>query len=142
MRLVEHRFVKKTKTCWLWTGSKIPKGYGRYSFRINGKHYCKAVHRLAYEQEIGPIPKGLHICHSCDVRNCVNPAHLWPGTHSENMLDAHRKGRGFSYHKGKTHCKNGHEFTKENTGRRTDHPGRVCLTCRRKRLAARALQGN
>jgi hypothetical protein len=76
--------------CWLWTGEKNGDGYGRF-FRDGKKGLA---HRYAYEQVIGPIPDGLCICHVCDVRNCVRPAHLFPGTHADNNKDMQAKGRG------------------------------------------------
>lgn len=75
--------------CWLWTQSKTTSGYGR--FHINRKPF--SAHRIAYELANGPIPIGLLACHSCDVKHCVNPAHLFPGTPTDNMQDASRKGR-------------------------------------------------
>ena len=74
--------------CWLWTGSIAGTGYG--DFRM-GRHYL--AHRAAYEAFVGPIPKGMHVLHKCDVRSCVNPNHLFVGTNQENIIDSVRKGR-------------------------------------------------
>ena len=76
--------VHVTPACWLWQGSTL-NGYGRYQKR--------GAHRLAWELTHGPIPKGLHILHKCDVPACVNTDHLFLGTHKVNMEDAARKGR-------------------------------------------------
>lgn len=75
--------------CWEWLRSTNKRGYGKVT--IGGKDY--RAHRLAYEYAIGPIPTGLHVCHSCDNPPCCNPAHLWLGTDRDNVLDMWRKGR-------------------------------------------------
>jgi len=75
--------------CWLWTGDMLTSGYGRY--RV-GEYDCRS-HRMAWEIMRGPIPDGLHVLHKCDVRNCVNPGHLFLGTNDDNIRDAIKKGR-------------------------------------------------
>src|SRR5439155_563058 len=90
---LEERFwskVDKTSTCWLWKGAKDSSGYGWVG---NGQHKTITTHRLIWELTFGSIPKGLWVLHTCDVRNCVNPAHLWLGTNTDNQRDASRKGR-------------------------------------------------
>ncbi len=74
--------------CWLWRGGKR----GKYGLALDRKQRV-AAHRLAYQLTHGPIPAGMCVCHSCDTCLCVNPAHLWLGTHQENLKDMTRKGR-------------------------------------------------
>lgn len=87
----ELRFERgEADECWLWTGQLNYLGYGTIG-RGAARHAL--AHRVSYELHVGPIPEGAHILHSCDVRNCVNPSHLRPGTHAENMRDMHSRGR-------------------------------------------------
>jgi len=75
--------------CWLWTGTRNHKGYGYFS--TGGTRY--RVHRLAWQLKRGAIPAGQLVCHTCDVRNCINPDHLFLGTARENNSDRDAKGR-------------------------------------------------
>lgn len=85
----EERFwakVDRSGDCWRWTGALARGGYGFavVGSRDDPQRYRNA-HRFAYELSVGPIPEGLELDHLCRNRRCVNPAHLEPVTHSENM---------------------------------------------------------
>jgi hypothetical protein len=82
--------VLKTETCWLWQAVKTDNGYG--IFRLNTGQNMLA-HRVSWEMHNSKIPEGLHVCHHCDVRNCVRPEHLFIGTRNANMFDCFQKGR-------------------------------------------------
>ena len=88
-------FCDKTGDCWIWTGTFSSKGYAKFD--------SKEAHRLAYERFVGPIPAGLLACHECDNPKCVNPAHLWLGTHADNMADMKAKGRQRNGHYWRSH---------------------------------------
>lgn len=75
--------------CWLWTGHVDRCGYGK----ICVNHRNINSHRAAWAAFRGPIPDGLHVLHSCDVPSCINPDHLFLGTHADNMRDRMVKGR-------------------------------------------------
>jgi hypothetical protein len=135
------RRVEKTDGCWFWRGKIKSTGYGIVQRARKAIH----AHRYAYELIVGPIPDGLYICHHCDVRACVNPAHLFPATQRENILDMVSKGRHASQVAGTpAHCKHGHAFTPENTYRKPNgtHACKMCVRDRgveyRERLARNA----
>jgi hypothetical protein len=79
--------------CWLWIGSKTRAGYGGFLRTIEGKNKYFYAHRFIYEIANGPIVNGLFCCHHCDVRNCVNPEHIFLGTTQDNTRDMMAKGR-------------------------------------------------
>lgn len=101
--------------CWLWTGPLNHAGYA--AFRVPGKTTTTG-HRHAYEVMVEPIPAGLELDHLCRVRACVNPAHLEPVTHAENMRRAAAV---------RTSCTNGHAYSDRDV---TPEGARQCQTCR------------
>lgn len=83
------RRVKKTRRCWIWIGTKTGEGYGQ--LKVNKERWL--AHRLSFVFAAGSIPEGMHVLHRCDTPACVNPKHLFIGTHQDNMRDRDAKGR-------------------------------------------------
>lgn len=110
--------VDKSGECWLWNGNLTSSGYGTYAGRAG-------AHRIAYRITVGQIPPGYEVDHLCNVPRCVRPEHLEAVTREENWRRRVER---------QTHCKNGHEFTPENTY--TGWGQRACKTCARRRAAA------
>jgi hypothetical protein len=75
--------------CWLWTGNLDSYGYGRFGKR---KAIHKA-HRISYVMHKGEIPTGMCVLHHCDTPSCVNPDHLYAGTHTDNNKDKVQRNR-------------------------------------------------
>jgi HNH endonuclease len=107
--------------CWLWTGGTTD-GYGIFSLDGRSDH----AHRVAYRWLVGEPAPGLELDHLCRVRCCVRPDHLEAVTHGVNV----RRGVSpWAANAAKTHCDNGHEFTKANT--RMYRGRRICRECAR-----------
>lgn len=92
------RKVRKTDSCWLWTGTPNRDGYGRFRYGLSNKYggVEKMAHRVSWELANGAIPEGMVICHKCDNPPCVNPDHLFMGTSLDNSRDRDQKGRTLS----------------------------------------------
>lgn len=116
--------VEKTEECWEWKAGKDWDGYGNF---FVSHTRCIKAHRFAYEILVGSIPEGLTLDHLCRNRGCVNPKHLEPVTHKENIL----RGEGHAAHNArKTHCPNGHPLEGNNLRNSQLKVGkRTCKTC-------------
>lgn len=117
--------VIKTSICWNWIGEVNDKGYGR--IQIEGRRM--SAHIFFYELFNGKISNGLELDHICRVRNCVNPKHLEPVTHSENVK------RAWAIRiKNTPNCPNGHAYDEKNlyifSEKKTGKKWRLCRKCR------------
>ena len=121
-------FVKYSDNCWEWD-TVNSRGYGTFYSKIRGGSV--RAHRWSYQYFIGPLNND-YCCHHCDNPSCVNPFHLFKGNQSANMKDCFSKGRMVmpNQYRALTHCKNGHEYTHENTHIRP-MGSRECRACKR-----------
>jgi hypothetical protein len=88
-----HTKYQRGGGCWLWTAGRFANGYGMFMLeRLSDRQINTQAHRVAYVLATGDIPQGRVVMHTCDVRNCVNPAHLVLGDQSDNVRDAAAKG--------------------------------------------------
>lgn len=98
-RIEAHSIPEPNSGCWLWLGSVDRQGYGRMSInnaerRETGLPASQLAHRMSWLCHRGPIvPASLLVLHRCDNPACVNPDHLWLGTHIDNAHDCIAKGR-------------------------------------------------
>lgn len=114
--------------CWLWTGELNQDGYGVFKVHIGeGKRKNYKAYRVA----LGIFERGVYVLHRCDVRACVNPAHLYVGSHKQNMADMAARGRRVSHGKGgrpkQENCRKGHPLSGDNLL----GASRQCKTCRK-----------
>lgn len=125
-RLWERVSPEPNSGCWLWLGGHSPRGYGM--FYVNGKN--RAVHRVSFELYVGPIPDGLELDHKCRNPACLNPAHLEPVTHIENMRRGQPGIITGAKQRAKTHCPSGHKYEGRNLYVRNNGE-RECAECSR-----------
>lgn len=116
-----HVKIDDRSVCWPWLGAPDKNGYGRLK---HGGKMSKA-HRISYELNVGPIPKGLTIDHvkarGCLLKSCVNPSHLEPVTVGVNVLRGDAPSAKFARSE---RCPRGHEYS-----RRANGSQRICRTC-------------
>ena len=138
---LKDRFLNKINKdfsgCWLWTASTMGNNnYG--AIKVGGKYgLTLEAHRISWFLYNGNIPLNKCVLHHCDTPKCVNPDHLWLGTHQENMTDMVIKGRCISGVAQKLTCKRGHPLNgRQKYSGKSKYSGniyRFCLECRSQR---------
>ena len=118
----------KKSGCWIWTAMLNADGYAIFEYQDK----TFSVHRWQYLQIHGEIPDGKELDHLCRVRHCVNPDHLEPVTHAENVA----RGQAGINMKLKTHCPAGHSYDDLNTYIYPKTGSRGCKKCRNAKAVA------
>jgi len=126
--LIKMSMPEPNTGCWLWIGHQRNKKqqYGAITIKCRANY----AHRVSYETFVGKIPDKMDLLHKCDTPSCINPDHLFVGTHADNMRDCLKKGRNPWMLK-KSHCIHGHEL-KDGNFRIKSKNGkkyRQCLAC-------------
>lgn len=111
--------------CWLWGNTLDARGYGRM--------HPHMAHRWAYKEFIGQISDQLVVHHTCYTPACVNPAHLEPATHYENIIEKGKTNAAYLNSK-KEHCIHGHDLKYSYTYKRKYGVTRVCIECQKRRM--------
>lgn len=126
LQQLRERTIVDDSGCHIWQGTVHHHGYGTIKVANRTLH----VHRVIYELHNGPLPKGLPLHHLCHTKLCVNPDHLEPISRAEHASLHRAFEPAWTARAARTHCKNGHEYTVENT---RWHPvaGRICRACKR-----------
>jgi hypothetical protein len=126
-RFYRHVYQCPVSGCHIWGGSGSAK-YGQ--IWVDGK--LQATHRIAWILAGKNIPHGLFVLHKCDNGFCVNIAHLFLGSQSDNMQDCSNKGRlNCENRKLSDVCKRGHKYTEYGYKRKDGRIARQCKECRR-----------
>lgn len=118
--------------CWPWRAATDRDGYGAFNVRAA----MFGAHRVSWKITTGATPTKC-VCHTCDNPRCVNPAHLWLGTHQDNMQDKIAKGRARGAPRNREQCKRGHTLTPDNLVS-NGSCGMTCRACRALRYKRRA----
>jgi hypothetical protein len=127
------KFVVAEGGCWIWTAAVDRHGYGRVS--IGGKK-GRLAYRYVYELIVGPVESGRELDHLCRQRACINPAHLEPVSHQENVARGSTGEVNAARQLARTRCKHGHEYGTDNVYVDT-RGSRNCRTCLRRNRAKR-----
>jgi hypothetical protein len=118
--------IKGADDCWPWLAGRNNCGYGEFGVRNNGKFSKWKAHRFAWTLWHSEDPGRLEVCHKCDNPSCVNPSHLFLGTHKDNIRDMHQKKR--SWQAKRSECPLGHQYSGTNLViNKRGH--RVCREC-------------
>lgn len=89
--VIQSKVEYNLKGCWLWQGRIFKTGYGYIPKEIRD-NLSSHSHRFSWQFHKGPIPKGLWVLHTCDIKHCINPNHLYLGTNDDNIKDKIKRG--------------------------------------------------